>query len=153
MPPRPYFRHFGTPIQRFLQKVKWPTECLEWGGSTDGKGYGNFYINQNKGNLKSPRFMMALVYGTFNKGLHVLHHCDNPPCINPTHLFLGTPQDNSRDASCKGRLMRGIDQHNGKLSPVQVRLIRRAYNGKRGFYTKTAKQYFEPSSKVAVGSG
>ena len=63
-----------------------------------------------------------LVNGPIPDGLLILHHCDNPPCCNPIHLFLGTQSDNMRDAASKGRI-RGYR----KLSDDQVRGIRALY--------------------------
>lgn len=57
-------------------------------------------------------------------GLHVLHRCDNPPCINPYHLFLGTHLDNMRDMAAKGRSRPGEAHHNAKLTKEQVIAIR-----------------------------
>jgi hypothetical protein len=64
--------------------------------------------------------------GPIPKGMMVCHTCDNPPCVNPSHLFLGTNQDNIRDASRKGRLARrcGEEAFSAKLTWEQVRLIR-----------------------------
>lgn len=63
--------------------------------------------------------------GPIPDGLEVLHKCDNPPCVNPDHLFLGTQQDNIDDADKKGRLLRGERHGNAKLTNVQVDEIRR----------------------------
>jgi hypothetical protein len=62
--------------------------------------------------------------GPIPAGLDVLHHCDNPPCFNPEHLFLGTDQDNVDDREKKGRMPLGPERWNSKLTADQVRSIR-----------------------------
>jgi len=64
--------------------------------------------------------------GEIPPGLHVLHRCDNPPCVNPAHLFLGTAYDNNRDRAAKGRSapLRGEKNGQAKLTEEGVVLIR-----------------------------
>lgn len=62
--------------------------------------------------------------GPIPQGLSVLHRCDNPPCVNPSHLFLGTIADNNADMAAKGRAVQGVRQHCAKLTPDAVRKIR-----------------------------
>jgi hypothetical protein len=76
-------------------------ECWEWKASRDRKGYGQFHIG--KKSIRSHRVSWIVHFGEIPEGLHVLHHCDNPPCCNPHHLFLGTNRDNALDRECKGR--------------------------------------------------
>jgi len=64
--------------------------------------------------------------------LCVLHDCDNPPCVNPLHLFLGTHQDNRDDCCSKGRHNRGEKQGISKLAEEKVRWIRKLYAGRHG---------------------
>lgn len=76
-------------------------ECWIWTSSRHRQGYGTFSIN-NECNL-AHRVAFELRFGKISDGLDVLHSCDNPPCVNPYHLFLGTHNDNMRDMIKKGR--------------------------------------------------
>src|ERR1035437_1111838 len=89
--------------------------CHIWTGAKDGKGYGVFFAD---GCCKAHRWAYQKLYGPIPKGLHVLHHCDNPSCINIKHLFLGTQLDNVKDMIAKGRdnHARG-DDHGARLHP------------------------------------
>jgi len=80
--------------------------------------------------------------GDIEKNLYVLHRCDNPPCINPCHLFTGTSSENARDAITKGRIKRkGIDNIKAKLTESQVREIRSKYIPWEYGLEKLAKEY------------
>lgn len=89
-------------IAEFLSLVdRRDDSCWIWRGGTNGLGYGQFRMNWRV--WASHRLMWTLAYGFEPIGLDVLHHCDNPPCVNPEHLFLGTDQDNSLDMHKKGQ--------------------------------------------------
>lgn len=82
--------------------------CIEWSGARNGVGptggYGVFGRGgQGRRLTYAHRWAYALFHGAIPEGMCVLHHCDNPPCINPDHLFLGTKGDNNRDKTAKGR--------------------------------------------------
>ena len=77
------------------------TGCWLWEGTYLDKGYGCFSINNKS--KRAHRVSWELYRGGIPKGLHVLHHCDTPECVNPNHLFLGTNQDNVNDATKKRR--------------------------------------------------
>ena len=75
--------------------------CSEWTGATDDDGYGR---RRWRGKVrKAHRVAWEIAYGPIPEGAKVLHRCDNPPCIEPTHLFLGTQADNVADMIAKGR--------------------------------------------------
>jgi hypothetical protein len=81
------------------------TPCIEWTGTLDGKGYGKKWVHGRY--VGAHRLAFADAHGPIPAGLDVLHHCDNPPCVNPGHLFLGTAVDNARDMVAKGRHRHG----------------------------------------------
>jgi hypothetical protein len=107
---------------RFWSKVQKSPTCWNWIGAISC-GYGHFNVNGII--YRSHRVAWMLAYGEIPPGLHVCHHCDNPPCVRPDHLFLGTMRDNIKDASRKGRIARGEKQGSAKLDSEQVLEIRR----------------------------
>jgi hypothetical protein len=90
-------------IRRFWSRVAAgkPDECWCWIGSKTPLGYGHMRIG--KQNAYSHRISWVLHNGFIPDGLVVCHKCDNPSCVNPTHLFLGTMKDNTQDSIKKGR--------------------------------------------------
>ncbi len=119
----------GTPTtatnlaERFWAKVKRPeTGCWTWTG-VKSNGYGRMKIRRRF--YVAHRISYELNVGPIPAGLFVCHHCDNPPCVRPDHLFLGTNSDNQRDSVAKGRFPLGARHHNAKLDPGRVREIRR----------------------------
>lgn len=129
----------GTVLNRFWAKVRRgdPRECWPWLGSKKASkdAYGRFKIKSYV-TVTASRLAYAIAYGEEPGDLSVLHSCDNPPCCNPAHLFLGTVKDNSQDMVRKGRANNGYRKgsSNGanKLTARQVydvwRCIRRGMN-------------------------
>lgn len=117
------------PEQRFWPKVSvgGKDDCWPWLAANDGKGYGVFDAEPITD--RAHRFSYYLAHGNLPHGLNVCHKCDNPICVNPNHLFLGTDGDNRADCLRKGRWKRGDvrGEKNGraKLNPDKVRLIRK----------------------------
>lgn len=97
--------------------------CWVWTRGRHTFGHGHFYCAGK--NLKAHRVAWQLTNGPIPDGLFVLHHCDNPPCCNPAHLFLGTQLDNMRDRNRKGRanIKRGLAHPGAKLSAFDVEAI------------------------------
>ena len=94
--------HYNSLEERFWSKVKRGENCWEWIGYKNKTGYGRFAI---KGYAQQAhRISWIIKNGKIPKGLCVLHKCDNPPCVNPNHLFIGTYKDNTQDALLKGRV-------------------------------------------------
>lgn len=118
-----------TQEQRFWARVRKTDTCWVWTGPTRGKGYGAVRFD---GRMQSAhRVSWEMKHGPIGGGLHVLHRCDNPPCINPDHLFLGTNRDNAADCRAKGRTPRGWKNGAARLTPAQVEDVRQAHA--RGF--------------------
>lgn len=119
----------STLAARFAAKVDQsggPDACWPWTGYRRPLGYGEIGLGGKRGKAaKAHRVAYELANGPIPKGLDVLHRCDNPPCVNPAHLFLGTHLDNMRDMAAKGRsgpknhperMPRG-DRHGLRLHP------------------------------------
>lgn len=111
--------------QRFWSRVdiQGLLACWTIDGAKDKDGYG-FFVWQGK-RCGAHRVAYEITRGVVPEGLFVLHKCDNPPCVNPNHLFLGTQLDNMRDMDKKNRRIHGEAINTAKLSIEKVKEIRR----------------------------
>lgn len=115
--------------ERFWEKVVKSNGCWRWSGSTGNYGYGQLRSGEDL--ERAHRISWELHFGPIPLGMQVLHHCDNPPCVRPDHLWLGTAKTNAEDRQSKGRQRRppGDLRHvvptkaNGRWRPKGSRAI------------------------------
>ena len=130
-------------IKQFWTKsvIKDLFSCWEWIGATGEKGYG---IMKWDGRLQvASRIAWQIVRGIIPDGLCVCHRCDNPPCVRPSHLFLGTQSDNINDMVSKKRNNdpKGEDHGRSKLTNKDVFKIRKLWKTRLFYQTTLAKKY------------
>jgi len=144
--------------ERFWAKIDKSSECWLWQGSKRHKGYGAFcYVRDGQVvQGRAHRYSYELHIGPIPQGMFVLHICDNPACVRPDHLFLGTNQDNIADMMRKGRhavghyhpkangglgmYRRGEAHHASKMTNTLVRQLRND-RAKGMSYSKLAQKY------------
>lgn len=111
------FQRFGDPLsdipratdeERFWSNVDKSGGCWVWTAARGGFGYGLIRLGSERSGTRrmqvTHRFSYELAFGAIPPGLVVCHRCDNPPCVNPAHMFLGTQADNMQDRVSKGHL-------------------------------------------------
>lgn len=91
------------PDERFWQRVVKSDTCWVWTGAHTRFGYGRWYYDASIPPVFAHRYVYAQLVGPIPENLCVLHRCDNPPCVRPDHLWLGTRTDNAADRDAKGR--------------------------------------------------
>lgn len=115
-------RPIGNHVNRFWSKVNKTDDCWEWTGGKNSGGYGRFVVD---GSITLAHRYSVELDGRDPTGKFVCHHCDNPSCVNPEHLFVGTNHDNVKDMMNKNR--HGLITAQPKLrtlSDDNVRFIR-----------------------------
>lgn len=110
--------------EAFFNKIIESGSCWIFKGYKNKAGYGIMQVNNRR--VYAHRYAFHLYKGLIPDGMMVLHSCDNPPCVNPNHLSIGTQSDNMRQASERGRLanINGENNPNSKLSMYDVCKIR-----------------------------
>ena len=107
---------------RFWAKVDKSGDCWVWTASLLKTGYGCIRIN--KTTFRAHRIAYEIAVGPIPDGALLRHTCDNPKCVNPSHLLPGTHKDNVQDALERGQMKRGEEAPNAKLSALEVETIR-----------------------------
>ncbi|MFZ1361336.1 MAG: HNH endonuclease signature motif containing protein [Candidatus Nanopelagicales bacterium] len=145
----------GATLEDRLRYVGWQevqkrpdlTPCWEWQGLKDRAGYGRVW--DGKRVAAAHRAAFETWNDPIQTGLLVCHRCDNPPCMNPEHLFLGTDQQNLDDAVAKKRIANG-ERRPHTLTDSDVAEIRAAYTGERGQQAILAREYGTVPSNISV---
>lgn len=133
----------------FWKRVDKSGECWIWTGQLKNEGYGSFRMNGTQ--WRSHRLAWTLLVGPIPEGMVVCHNCpggDNPACVNPAHLFLGTRADNNHDMAAKGRVRQGEQHPYARLTEDLVRKIRSAYIPRQYSYKRVAAQFGIPLTTV-----
>lgn len=135
--------------ERFWKYVKKTRKCWLWTGSKSGGGYGQFWTNNIM--VKAHRFSWELHNGKIPQDMLICHTCDIKNCVNPSHLFLGTGQDNAKDRESKGRgnQPKGEKHYRAKLSETEVKKIRMLHKKSKRTQEQLAAQYGVAQSLIS----
>ena len=110
--------------ERFLKSVNKTKTCWLWTGALNTKGYGWISRTRKLGPTRAHRLSYEMYVGHIPKGKLVLHRCDVKECVNPAHLFVGTPADNTNDMIRKARQVKGEKASWSKITVRDVKAIR-----------------------------
>ncbi len=126
-------------IERFWLQVSKTETCWLWTGPFTTRGRPRFWTAPKQG-VYAHRYIYEQLIGPIPDGLYVCHHCDNPACVRPDHLFVGTQDDNMKDMVAKDRANKPKGESNGraKLTEDDVRYIRQNYKFRSPTYGRKA---------------
>lgn len=144
--------------ERFWAKVERSKGCWLWKGAKGARGYGVFWRAPFQ--TSAHRVAWELTYGPIPDGHVVMHLCDNPPCVNPEHLRIGTHLENMADMRAKGRWYLGLPRHvrgerchKAKLTPAQVLELRRRFKAGERPWTMAKELGMDGSTIDALVKG
>jgi len=151
-------------IKKFFSFVEKTNNCWIWNGSVFHNGYGQFHLNNKKIkiHIRAHRFSYILFKGKIPHNKCVCHSCDNPSCVNPDHLWIGTHKENAVDRVRKGRsgdggsykkkllgLARGERNSAAKINLQIANNIRKERNNKKYSLKKLAKKFRLSASQIS----
>jgi hypothetical protein len=128
------------PKDVFEGRIDKTGDCWLWKGTKNSYGYGIFLLPGEKP-VRAHRYAYEHFIGPIPEGMIIRHTCDNPPCVNPAHLKVGTKAENNADTAKRRRHNYGTDHWNGRLTKKQIAAIRRSKATTRELATKYGVHY------------